>query len=69
VLIYPDEGDYVEDMIPYFEQFGLKYLNYDERMKLKIDEGLAIKGDGHPTGKAHQIVAGWLVADVGLAAE
>jgi hypothetical protein len=66
VVIYPDEGDYVEDMIPHFEQFGLKYLNYDERVKLNIDEGLAIKGDGHPTGKAHRLVAGWIAADLDL---
>jgi len=69
VLIYPDEGDYVEDMIPHFEQFGLKYLNYDERIKLDIDKGLAIAGDGHPTGKAHRLVAGWMVADLGLGEE
>jgi hypothetical protein len=53
-------------MIPHFEQFGLKYLNYDERVKLNIDEGLAIKGDGHPTGKAHRLVAGWIAADLDL---
>jgi hypothetical protein len=66
VVIYSDEGDYFEDMLPYFEQFGLKILNYDERLKLNSDEGLAIAGDGHPTGKAHRIVAGWIVTDLGI---
>jgi hypothetical protein len=69
IVIYPDEGDYVEDMIPHFERFGLKYLNYDERLKLDSAAGLSIAGDGHPTGKAHQIVAGWIVTDVGIGAK
>jgi len=66
VVIYPDEGDYAEDIIPHFEQLGLKYLNYDERIKLSSEEGLSIAGDGHPTGKAHQMVAKWIVEDLGI---
>ena len=66
ILIYPDEGDYFEDLQSHFETFGLRILNYDERMKLNPDEGLAIPGDGHPTGRAHQIVAGWVVEDLGI---
>ena len=33
-----------------------------------LDEGagLAIAGDGHPTGAAHQIVAQHIVADLGI---
>lgn len=69
VVIYSDEGDYFEDMLPYFEQYGLVILNYDEKMKLSSDEGLSFAGDGHPTGKAHRIVAGWIVADLGLGAD
>lgn len=64
VVIYPDEGDYFEDMEIFFDQYNLNILNYDERMKLNPDEGLAIKGDGHPTGQAHQIVADWIVEDL-----
>ncbi len=67
VVVYPDEGDYLEDIGPYFEEFGLKVLNYDEWLKLDPDEGLAFKGDGHPTGKANRIVAQWIAADLGLA--
>jgi hypothetical protein len=66
VVIYPDEGDYAEDIIPHFERLGLKYLNYDELVKLDSDEGLSIAGDRHPTGKAHHMVAGWIVSDLGL---
>ena len=66
VVIYPDEGDYAEDIIPYFERLGLKYLNYDERIKLSSEEGLSIAGDGHPTGKAHQMVAEWIVEDLAI---
>jgi hypothetical protein len=68
VVIYPDEGDYVEDMIPHFERLGLQYLNYDEMMKLSVEDGLAIAGDGHPTGTAHKLVAEWIVTDLGIAA-
>ena len=64
MVIYPDEGDYFEDMEPFFDQYGLNILNYDERMKLNPDEGLAFKGDGHPTGRANQIVAGWIIEDL-----
>lgn len=66
IVIYPDEGDYFEDIVPFFDQFALKYLNYDERIKLSPEAGLAIEGDGHPTGKAHRIVAEWIVSDLGL---
>jgi len=68
VVIYLDEGDYVEGMIPHFERLGLQYLNYDEMMKLSVEDGLAIAGDGHPTGTAHKLVAEWIVTDLGLAA-
>lgn len=64
VVIYPDEGDYFEDMEPFFNQYGLNILNYDERMKLDPDQGLAIAGDGHPTGQANQIVAGWIIEEL-----
>ncbi|MFQ5576976.1 MAG: hypothetical protein ACE5G8_08315 [Anaerolineae bacterium] len=64
VLIYPDEGDYFEDMLPHFEAADLKILNYDELITLNPDEGLAIAGDGHPTGNAHEIVARRMVADL-----
>jgi len=66
VVVYPDEGDYLEDLEPHFKEVGLNILNYDERMKLDVDRNLAIAGDGHPTGKAHQIVAEWVVQDLGL---
>ena len=66
VVVYPDEGDYFEDIGPYFEEFGLKVLNYNEWLKLASDEGLALKGDGHPTGKPNQIVAQWIANDLGL---
>lgn len=66
VVIYPDEGDYFEEMEPHFIQAGLKILNYDEALKLDPAQGLAIAGDGHPTAKAHQIVARMIVADLAL---
>ena len=55
-------------MIPHFERLGLQYLNYHEMMKLSVEDGLAIAGDGHPTGTAHKLVAEWIVTDLGLAA-
>ncbi|RMF01144.1 MAG: hypothetical protein D6768_11260 [Chloroflexi bacterium] len=67
VLVYPDEGDYFESINPYFEEFGLRILNYDEWLKLDVGQGTAFHGDGHPTGKAHRQVAGWLALDLGLA--
>lgn len=66
VVIYPDEGDYAEDIVPFFEQANLKVLNYDELMKLDPEQGLSIAGDGHPTGKANKIVAEKIVKDSGL---
>jgi hypothetical protein len=66
VVIYPDEGDYFEDMQSHLEAAGLKLLNYDEQLKLDVDQGLAIEHDGHPTGNAHEIVAGWLADDLNL---
>jgi hypothetical protein len=68
VVIYPDEGDYFEDMEVHLKAAGLKVLNYDERMKIEKDPDLSIIGDGHPTGNAHQIVAGWIVDDTGIGA-
>lgn len=66
VVIYPDEGDYFESIGPYFDDFGLKVLNYDEWLKLDVADGTAFKGDGHPTGLAQRQVAGWIAADLGL---
>jgi hypothetical protein len=37
-------------------------------MKIEKDPDLSIIGDGHPTGNAHQIVAGWIVDDTGIGA-
>ncbi|MEM7030598.1 MAG: hypothetical protein AAF629_13605 [Chloroflexota bacterium] len=68
VMIYPDEGDYFEDMEAHLMAADLQLLNYDERMKLDKEAGLAIKGDGHPTAQAHEIVAQWLVEDLELGA-
>ncbi len=68
VLIYPDEGDYFEDMAAHLAAAELKVLNYDELLKLDEAAGLAIAGDGHPTAKAHQIVAQHIVADLGIGA-
>lgn len=53
-----------KQMEPYFQAAGLMIL--DELMKLDPDQGLAIKGDGHSSGKARQIVAQHIVADFGL---
>jgi hypothetical protein len=66
VAIYPDEGDYFESIEPYFDEFGLKILNYDEWLKLDAAQGTAFVGDGHPTGKANRQVAGWIVQDLGI---
>ena len=67
VVIYPDEGDYFEDMEPHLQAANLKILNYDEALKLDPEAGLAISPiDRHPTQAAHQIVAEWLVADLGI---
>ncbi|MDM8531041.1 hypothetical protein QUF63_07700 [Anaerolineales bacterium HSG25] len=66
VVVYPDEGDYFEDIQPHFETAGLNVLNYDKRMKLDPEAGLGIKNDGHPTGKAHQQVARWIIEDLGM---
>ncbi len=66
VLIYPDEGDYFEDMQPHLQAAGLNILNYDELIKLDPDAGLSIAGDGHPTAKAHHIVAQHLVRDLDI---
>jgi hypothetical protein len=66
VVIYPDEGDYYEDIAPYFAEFQLTVLNYDEWLKLDAETGTAIKGDGHPTGAAHKQVAEWITQDLGI---
>ncbi|MCG3210787.1 MAG: hypothetical protein FOGNACKC_04418 [Anaerolineae bacterium] len=66
VVVYPDEGDYFEAIGPYFEEFGLKVLNYDEWLKLDAAAGTAFKDDGHPTGKANRQVAEWIALDLGL---
>jgi hypothetical protein len=64
--VYPDEGDYFEDIVPFFEEFDLVVLNYDEWLKLDPRLGTAIAGDGHPTGQANQQVARWIVQDLGI---
>lgn len=51
---------------PHLEARGLNVLDYSERSpangKWKLD------GDGHPNAAANAEIAGWLIADLGLAA-
>ena len=62
VLIYPGLG--APELIPYLEAAGITYLNYYELPDIYDDDFWL--GEGHPTAKAHRIVAEKLVQDLGL---
>jgi hypothetical protein len=62
--IYYDKKTYVDELTPYFERAGIKYLDYST-MKWPVDE-YTIKGDFHPTPKGHHAVAARLTRDLGI---
>jgi len=62
LLIYPGLGE--PDLIPYLEAAGITYLDYAD-LPAAQDRDFWL-GEGHPTAKAHKIVAEKLVEDLGL---
>jgi hypothetical protein len=62
VLIYPGRG--FPELLPYLETADIKYLDYSELPEIYDDDFWL--GEGHPSAKAHRIVAEKLVQDLGL---
>jgi hypothetical protein len=69
VVFYPGHGTHAKEMIPLLDRLGVRFLDYGDRFRLDPDQGFAIPGDAHPTGKAHRRVAEWIAADLGLNAD
>jgi hypothetical protein len=62
VLIFPGLG--VPELLPYLDAAGVKYLDYSHLPQM-YDEDFWL-GEGHPTAKAHRLVAEKLVQELGL---
>ena len=64
VLLYPGvrRG---KEMLKYFQQSGVKYLDYSGLMDL-AQSSFRIEGDTHPTAKAHRLVAAQLARDLDI---
>jgi hypothetical protein len=65
VLIYPGLG--FPELIPFLEAAGIRYLDYSDIPPIYNDDFWL--GEGHPTAKAHRIVAEKLVQDLGIVAD
>jgi hypothetical protein len=65
ILIYPGLG--APELIPYLETAGLNYLDYSNLPNIHNNDFWL--GEGHPSAKAHKIVAEKLVQDLGLLGE
>jgi hypothetical protein len=65
ILIYPGLG--APELIPYLETAGINYLDYSDLPYIHNDDFWL--GEGHPSAKAHKIVAEKLVQDLGLLGE
>ena len=65
IIIYPGLG--APELIPYLETAGINYLDYSDLPY--IYESDFWLGEGHPSAKAHKIVAEKLVQDLGLLGE
>ncbi len=65
VLLYPTKSKNVKSLIPYFKGAGIKILDYSNLIDMTKKE-FSIEGDGHPTAKAHKIVAVKLAEDLGI---
>ncbi len=67
IVLYPGDVRYSERsmsgraFIPYLEAAGLPYLDCTDAFDLG-DDGFAIPHDGHPTPKAHRMIAGRIAA-------
>ena len=55
-------------MIAYFENAGIKYLDYSnlEEMTIKDIKEFTIQSDKHPNAKANMIIARRLTRDLGI---
>lgn len=62
VLIYPGLG--APELLPYLDAAGITYLDYSSLPDI-YDKDFWL-GEGHPSAKAHRIVAEKLVHDLGL---
>lgn len=65
ILIYPGLG--APELIPYLETAGLNYLDYSDLPNIHNNDFWL--GEGHPSAKAHKIIAEKLVQDLGLLGE
>ena len=62
VLIYPGFG--APELLPYLDAANITYLDYSDLPDIYNEDFWL--GEGHPTAKAHRIVAEKLVQDLGL---
>lgn len=65
VLIYPDLG--IKEFLPYLEAADINYLDYSTLPEAHNEDFWL--GEGHPTAKAHRIVAERLIEDLELPKE
>ena len=65
VLIYPNLG--IEEFLPYLEAADINYLDYSTLPEAHNEDFWL--GEGHPTAKAHRIVAERLIEDLELPKE
>lgn len=71
VVLYPGDVRYTERspsgtrMAPFLEAAGIPCFDYTDVFDLG-EAGYSIVGDGHPTGKAHRLIAERLVRDLKL---
>jgi hypothetical protein len=63
VVIYPGLGQ--PELLPYLQAAGIRYLDYSA-LPAAVEPDFWL-GEGHPTAKAHKMVAEKLVQDLGLA--
>ena len=64
VAIYPSTK-FPESLKRFFDRSHIKYLDYSKWVDFK-DESFRIKVDGHPSPKAHAVLAERLVKDLGI---
>ena len=59
VLFFPENyGDYVARLIPFLKAAGVRYLDYHKLDLAKEVRGEVELGNGHPTPRSYQVVAG-----------
>ena len=68
-VVFAPRSSFAKQLIPYFEEYGIHYLDYSEMdLDRYLKEPPIIEYDGHPSAAANRFLARLITRDLGLQA-